>query len=127
MHRIPALRLVIMGLVISIMASSWVWAHGPAGVITTVGAVIALSLPAVEDITVASWAIMEMAAPMAPPCITTNLTPPQRITANLTPPRITPNPTLLLTLLLMPPRRMVGKLTMEVGNLTVVAESTTSQ
>lgn len=89
-------------------------------------------LPGVEDITAALWAITKMAASMAPPRITTNLThqpittnltPPQRITTSLTLPRITANPTPLLT----PPRRMVGKLTVVAGNLTVVAESTTSQ
>jgi hypothetical protein len=81
-------------------------------------------MPAVEDITVASWAITEMPAPIPPRRITANLTLPQRIIVNLIPPqRITANPTPLLTR----PRRMVGKLTAEAGNLTVVAESTTSQ
>jgi hypothetical protein len=101
-----------------------------------VGAVIALFLPGAGDITVASWAITEMPAPMAPVRIITNLTPPQRITASLTPPRITTNPTPLqrITVNLTPPRRTVENLTVVVGNLTVVAEkltvvaeSTTSQ
>jgi hypothetical protein len=139
MHRIHAPRLVITGRATSTTASSWEWVHGPAGVITTVGAGIASSLPAVEDITVASVGITEMPAPVPPSRITINLTPrpritanlmqPQRITANLTQPqRITANPTPLLT----PPPRMAGNLTVEAGklmagNLMVGVENTTSQ
>jgi hypothetical protein len=129
MHRIPAPPLVITGRATSTTASSWAWAHGPAGVITTVGAGIALSLPGAEDITVASWAITEMPAPVPPSRITINLTPRPRITANLIPRPITANPTLLLTRRLTPPppRRMVGNLTVVAGNLMVGVENTTSQ
>jgi hypothetical protein len=86
-----------------------------------------LSLPGAEDITVASWAITEMPAPVPPSRITINLTPRPRITANLMPRPITANPTLLLMLLLTPPRRMAGKLTVVAGNLMVGVENTTSQ
>src|ERR1700684_4306607 len=130
MHRTPAPRLVITGRATSITASSWAWVHGPAGVITTVGAAIALSLPAAEDITEASWAITEtppvqrlntrtakdQPTGVAMPLplvrlrrITANLTRPQRITANPrlppTPPqRITANPRPPLT----PPQRITA-------------------
>jgi hypothetical protein len=139
MHRTPAPRLVITGRATSITASSWAWAHGPAGVITTVGAAIALSLPAAEDITEASWAITETPAvqrlytrtakgqpTILPPRTTANLTPPQCITANprppLTPPqRITANPTAHLT----PPQRLVADLMVVVENLILVVENAT--
>ena len=147
MHRTPAPRLVITGRATSTTASSWAWVHGPAGVITTVGAGIALSLPAVEDITEASWAITETPAvqrlytrtakgqpTILPPRITANLTPPQRITTNPRPPlmqpRITANPTAHLT----PRRRLLADLTVEAAdlmvgavNLMVVVENITSQ
>jgi hypothetical protein len=107
-----------------------------------VGAAIALSMPVVEVITVASWAITEMPAPMPPQHITTNRTQPlrttanlttPRITANLTTPRITANPTQPQritanhTTLLTPQQRMVAHLTVEAESLMVVAENTTSQ
>jgi len=86
-----------------------------------------LSLPAVEDITVASWAITKMAPPISQPRITTNLTRPQRITASPTLPPITANPIIAkLTPLLTPPRRMVTNLTVAAENLMLGAESTTS-
>ena len=133
MHRIPALRLVITGRATSTTASSWAWVHGPAGVITTVGAGTALSRPGAEDITVG---ITEMPALTPPQRITANLTrlritanrtPRPRITANLMPRPITANPTRLLTRLLTLPRRMAGKPTVVAGNLMVGVENTTSQ
>jgi hypothetical protein len=48
----PARPLVTMDLVISIMASSWAWAHGLDGAITTVGAAIASAVVVGEDIPV---------------------------------------------------------------------------
>jgi hypothetical protein len=68
-------------------------------------------------------------APILPPRIRANLTPPQRTTANPTPPpltlpRITANPTPPPP---TPPQRMVGRLTVEAGNLMVGVENTTSQ
>ena len=76
-----------------------------------------MSLPAVEDITVASRAITKMAAR-----ITANLTRPQPITISLTPPPITTNRTTLLT----QPRRMLGNPTVGAESLMAVAENTTS-
>ncbi len=66
-------------------------------------------------------------APILPPRITANLTPPLRIIANprppLTPPqRIITSPRPPLT-----PLRLVADLTVEAVNLMVVVENTTSQ
>jgi hypothetical protein len=52
MPHTPAHLLVSMGQAISTTESSWAWARGLAGAITTAGVAIASSLLAVEGITV---------------------------------------------------------------------------
>jgi hypothetical protein len=99
MHPMPARPMGSMDRVISITASFWAWARGPAGAITTAGAAIASAMVAAEGITaeavsqpIVDTAVVDLADTQVVDLMDTQAVHRQYATAvvELEPPRVTP-------------------------------------